>query len=205
MFDKLLPKEEKYFEYFTEMIAHIRQIAERSQLLFSVHPYDPVLLFEIIPLEKRCDEILTKVVKQLNKTFVTPFDREDIFALIKRLDDISDIILAASVRTDIFKVGSYINGASEIISIIQHQIQKLEIVLSGLKDKHRRTDELKAVKDLETQADVVYRKAMTELFATERDPIELMKKKEILDILENASDKCQSVANLIVSIFIKNS
>lgn len=205
MFDKLLPKEEKYFEYFTEMIAYIRQIAERSQLLFSVHPYDPVLLFEIIPLEKRCDEILTKVVKQLNKTFVTPFDREDIFALIKRLDDISDIILAASVRTDIFKVGSCINGASEIISIIQHQIQKLEIVLSGLKDKHRRTDELKAVKDLESQADVVYRKAMTELFATERDPIELMKKKEILDILENASDKCQSVANLIVTIFIKNS
>ena len=205
MFDKLLPKEEKYFEYFTEMIAHIRQIAERSQLLFSVHPYDPALLLEIIPLEKRCDEILTKVVKQLNKTFVTPFDREDIFALIKRLDDISDIILAASVRTDIFKVGSHINGASEIIRIIQHQIQQLEIVLSGLKDKHRRTDELKAVKDLETQADVVYRKAMTELFATERDPIELMKKKEILDILEDASDKCQSVANLIVTIFIKNS
>lgn len=205
MFDKLLPKEEKYFEYFTEMIAHIRQIAERSQLLFSTHPYDPAVLFEIIPLEKRCDEILTKVVKQLNKTFVTPFDREDIFALIKRLDDISDIILAASVRTDIFKVGSQINGASEIITIIQHQIQKLEIVLGGLKDKHRWTDELKAVKDLETQADVVYRGAMTELFETERDPIELMKKKEILDILEDASDKCQSVANLIVTIFIKNS
>ena len=205
MFDKLLPKEEKYFEYFTEMIVHIRQIADKAQLLFAEHPYRADLLLDIIPLEKRCDEILTKVVKQLNKTFITPFDREDIFALIKRLDDISDILLAASVRIDIFKVNSPINGAKEIITIIQHQILKLEEVLAGLKDRHRKMDELKAVKVLETEADVVYRAAMTTLFEVEKDPIELMKHKEILDILENASDKCQSVANLIVTIFIKNS
>jgi predicted phosphate transport protein (TIGR00153 family) len=205
MFDKLLPKEEKYFEYFSEMVAHIHQLADKAQALFSSVPYDRKLLLELIPMEKRCDEILHKVVKQLNKTFVTPFDREDIFALIKRLDDISDILLAASVRTDIFKVQSSIDGATEIMSIIQHQIQKLETVIAGFRDKHRRMDELKAVKDLETQADTVYRAAMTALFENEKDPIELMKKKEILDILENASDKCQSVANVIIAIFIKNS
>lgn len=205
MFDKLLPKEEKYFEYFSEMVAHIHQLADKAQALFSSVPYDRKLLLELIPMEKRCDEILHKVVKQLNKTFVTPFDREDIFALIKRLDDISDILLAASVRTDIFKVQSSIDGATEIMNIIQHQIQKLESVIAGFRDKHRRMDELKAVKDLETQADTVYRSAMTALFENEKDPIELMKKKEILDILENASDKCQSVANVIIAIFIKNS
>ena len=205
MFDRLLPKEEKYFEYFTDMMAQIRQLADKAQQLFSHLPYDSDLILDIIPIEKRCDEILHKVVKQLNKTFVTPFDREDIFALIKRLDDISDILLAASVRTDIFKVGSRIDGAEEIMGIIQHQIRQLEFVIAGFKDKHRRMDELKAVKDLETQADTVYRAAMTSLFEKERDPIELIKKKEILDILENASDKCQSVANVIVSIFIKNS
>ncbi len=205
MFDKLLPKEEKYFEYFSEMIVHIRQMAEKAHLLFSNHPYNREVLLDIIPMEKRCDEIMHKVVKQLNKTFVTPFDREDIFSLIKRLDDISDIILAASVRTDIFKVASRIDGAKEILSIIQHQIKELETVLAGLKDRHRRMDELKAVKDLETQADTVYRAAMTDLFENENDPIELIKKKEILDILENASDKCQSVANVIIAIFLKNS
>ena len=122
MFDKLLPKEEKYFEYFSEMIVHIRQMAEKTYTLFSKYPYDREVLLDIIPMEKRCDEIMHKVVKQLNKTFVTPFDREDIFSLIKRLDDISDILLAASVRTDIFKVAASIDGAMEIISIIQHQI-----------------------------------------------------------------------------------
>lgn len=205
MFDKLLPKEEKYFEYFSEMIVYIRQMAEKAHVLFSNHPYDREVLLDIIPIEKRCDEIMHKVVKQLNKTFVTPFDREDIFSLIKRLDDISDILLAASVRTDIFKVASRIDGAKEILSIIQHQIMELEKVLAGLKDRHRRMDELKAVKDLETQADTVYRAAMTDLFENEHDPIELIKKKEILDILENASDKCQSVANVIIAIFLKNS
>jgi hypothetical protein len=205
MFDKLLPKEEKYFEYFSEMIVHIRQMAEKTHQLFSNHPYDREILLDIIPVEKRCDEIMHKVVKQLNKTFITPFDREDIFSLIKRLDDISDILHAASVRTDIFKVRSRIDGAKEIVSIIQHQIVQLERVLAGLKGKHRRMDELKAVKDLETQADTVYRSAMTALFENEHDPIELIKKKEILDILENASDKCQSVANVIIAIFIKNS
>ncbi|MBE0645251.1 MAG: DUF47 family protein [Bacteroidetes bacterium] len=205
MFDRLLPKEEKYFEYFTEMIVHIRKMAEKTHHLFSNYPYDREVLLDIIPMEKRCDEIMHKVVKQLNKTFVTPFDREDIFSLIKRLDDISDILLAASVRTDIFKLAAPIDGAKEIISIIQHQIMELEKVLGGLKDKHRGMDELKAVKVLETQADTVYRTAMTGLFENEHDPIELIKKKEILDILEDASDKCQSVANVIIAIFIKNS
>lgn len=205
MFDKLLPKEEKYFDYFTEMIAHIRQMAEKTMLLFSNHPYDREILLDIIPMEKRCDEIMHKVVKQLNKTFVTPFDREDIFALIKKLDDIADILNAASVRTDIFKVVTRIEGAKEIVSIIEHQIIALEKVLTGLKGHQRLMDELKAVKDLEAQADTVYRSAMTALFENEHDPIELMKQKEILDILENASDKCQSVANVLVAIFIKNS
>ncbi len=205
MFAKLLPKEEKYFDYFTEMVAHIRQMAEMALQLFSNHPYDRDILLDIIPMEKRCDEIMHKVVKQLNKTFVTPFDREDIFALIKKLDDISDIINAASVRTDIFKVASRIEGAKEIVSIIEHQIIALEKVLMGLKGHERLMDELKAVKDLEAQADTVYRAAMTALFENEHDPIELMKQKEILDILENASDKCQSVANVLISIFIKNS
>lgn len=205
MFDRLLPKEEKYFEYFSEMVALIHQLADQAQELFSRVPYDRDRILDIIPLEKRCDEIMHKVVKQLNKTFVTPFDREDIFALIKRLDDISDILTAASVRTDIFKVATSIEGAPEILNIIKHQIRQLETVIQGFRDKHRHMDELKAVKDLETQADVVYRTAMTDLFVNETDPIELMKKKEILDILEDASDKCQSVANVILAIFIKNS
>lgn len=205
MFPKLLPKEEKYFEYFNDMIAHIRDMADLTHSLFSTIPYQSELLLRIKSLEKRCDEILSKVVKQLNKTFVTPFDREDIYLLIQRLDDISDILLAAAMRREIFKLEEAIDGAEKLTSIVMQQMEELKAAMLDLKDKSRGMNECKAVRDLESEADTVYQTAMTRLFEEERDPITLMKKKEILDILENASDKCQSVATVIISIFIKNS
>lgn len=205
MFNKLLPKEEKYFDYFTDMIGLIAEMAELTNSLFSTAPYDRELLLKMKPLEKRCDEITSKVIKQLNKTFVTPFDREDIFLLIKKLDDISDILYAASIRLEMFRIQDRIDGADRLTAIVSLQMKELMAAMHDLKDKHKSMNECKAVKDLESEADTVYQAAMSRLFEEEKDPIQIMKKKEILDILENASDKCQSVANVIISIFIKNS
>lgn len=205
MFNKLLPKEEKYFDYFTDMIGLIAEMAELTNSLFSTAPYDRELLLKMKPLEKRCDEITSKVIKQLNKTFVTPFDREDIFLLIKKLDDISDILYAASIRLEMFRIQDRIDGADRLTAIVSLQMKELMAAMHDLKDKHKSMNECKAVKDLESEADTVYQAAMSRLFDEEKDPIQIMKKKEILDILENASDKCQSVANVIISIFIKNS
>jgi uncharacterized protein len=205
MFNKLLPKEEKYFDYFTDMIGLIAEMAELTNSLFSNAPYDRELLLKMKPLEKRCDEITSKVIKQLNKTFVTPFDREDIFLLIKKLDDISDILYAASIRLEMFRIQDRIDGADRLTAIVSLQMKELMAAMHDLRDKHKSMNECKAVKDLESEADTIYQAAMTRLFDEEKDPIQIMKKKEILDILENASDKCQSVANVIISIFIKNS
>lgn len=204
MFDKLLPKEEKYFEHFNDMIGHIREMALLTHTLFAADSYDLDLILQIKPEEKRCDEILDKVVRQLNKTFVTPFDREDIFNLIKKLDDISDILLGASLRVRIFQLDEPIPGAKRMTSIIVQQIMELGTAIQDLKDKHNRMNECKAVKDLETEADTVYQQAMTELFERETNAISLMKKKEILDMLEMVADKCQEVANDIIAVFIKN-
>ena len=204
MFSKLLPKEEKYFEHFTEMITHIDQMAQLTNQLFSSDAYDLDILLKLKPMEKRCDEILMKVVRQLNKTFVTPFDREDIFALIKSLDDISDILCGASQRVEIFQLKEPIDTADRLTAIVAEQIKELDIAISDLRDKSKGMNECKAVKDLETEADSLYQATMRRLFEQEKDAITLMKKKEILDMLENASDKCQTVANIIISIFIKN-
>jgi uncharacterized protein len=205
MFSKFMPKEEKYFDYFHEMITFIGEMAAATQKLFTAQPLDKEQLLIVMPLEKRCDDILRKVVKHLNKSFITPFDREDILALINGLDDISDILLAACIRTEMFQVVDQIEGADKLTQIISHQIRALETVLQDLKSRKDGAESCKIVKDLESEADVIYRSMMTRLFAEEKDPIALMKKKEILDILENASDKCQTVANVIVSIFVKNS
>ena len=154
------------------------------------------------PLELRCDEISNRVVKRLNKTFITPFDREDIFALIKKLDDVSDMLLGAASRISTFNMTKKIKYADQLASIVHKQVKELAEAVQDL--KARKINECKAVKDLETEADNVYRTAMTELFANEKDAIELIKKKEILDLLERTSDRCQSVANVVISIFIKN-
>lgn len=202
MLKKLLPKEEKYFEDFKEMIVHIQEMATLTHRLFSEEKPDKDIILKLRPLEKRCDEVSSKVIKRLNKTFITPFDREDIFNLVKKLDDIGDMLLAASIRIDIFNVTKKIKHSDKLASIVLQQIKELGIALNDLKVKH--INECKAVKVLESEADKVYHQAMKELFVEEKDPLNVIRKKDILSILEEASDKSQSAANVILSIFIKN-
>ncbi|MBK8945239.1 MAG: DUF47 family protein [Ignavibacteriae bacterium] len=201
MFKKLLPKEEKYFEDFKTMISQIEEMAVITEKIFSFDDQKANIL-KMKPLELRCDETAQKITKRLNKTYVTPFDREDIFALIKRLDDISDMLLGATVRVETFNIAKKIEHADKLALIIRAQVKELGVAIQDLKVK--RTNELKAVKDLEGEADKVYQQAIKELFENEKDAIELIKKKEIIDILERTSDKCQSTANVILAIFIKN-
>lgn len=202
MFKSLLPKEEKYFDNFKEMISHIVEMAQLTHQLFSAENIDLNLLLKIKPLELRCDEITSKVTKRLNKTYITPFDREDIFGLIKRLDDISDMLLGSTSRVETYCITKQIKYADKLSYIIVQQVEELGIAIQDLKIK--RVNEMKAVKVLETEADSIYRQAIKELFEEEKNAIELIKRKEILGILENTSDRCQSTANLIISLFIKN-
>ncbi len=202
MLKKLIPKEEKYFEDFNEMISHISEMAKYSNQLFSAEIFDHNLLLKIKPLEQRCDELSSKIIKRLNKTFITPFDREDIFALVKRLSAISDMLLGATNRVETFNITKKIKYADKVSSIILQQIVELGIAIQDI--KARRINECKAVNDLESEADRIYQLANKELFEQEKDAIMIIKVKEILDILERTSDKCQSAANIILSIFIKN-
>jgi len=202
MFRKLLPKETIYFENFRQMIQSLSEMADLTLKLFSSDKIDKNIILEIKPIERRCDDITKDTYNRLNKTFITPFDREDIFNLIKKLDDISDILYAAVIRVDLFNIKDKIKYTDEIAAIIAKQLDALEIAIQDLKVKH--WNECKAVKALESEADHVYHTAIKDLFLEEKDPIELIKKKEILSWLEDASDKCQSAANVILAIFIKN-
>lgn len=202
MFDKLMPKEEKYFDNFKEMISHIKEMANYVHNLFSADLPDKKIVHTLRPLEKLCDEISSKVIKRLNKTFITPFDREDVFALVKRLGDISDMLLGAAVRVETYNVDHKVKYSENLAYIIQQQINELDKAIHHLRTKSM--NEMKTVKSLEHEADIIYQQAVKELFETETDAIKIIKEKEVLDILENTCDKCQSTANVIQSIFIKN-
>lgn len=200
-----MPKEEKYFEDFNSMIAHTEEMAILTHKFFSGVDYDPDIFLKLKPIEKRCDEISSGIVKRLNKTFITPFDREDIFALAKKIDSVCDILLSVATKIDTFGIKKKIEPAEKLTAIIVQQIRELKVAINGLNREGDRFNECKAVKDLETEADHIFRSAIKNLFQTEKDPIELIKKKEILDMLENACDKCQSTANVIIQILLKNS
>jgi hypothetical protein len=197
-----MPKEEKYFEDFKDMISHIEEMAKYSENLFNSEVPDQNNFIKMKPLEIRCDEISSRITKRLNKTFITPFDREDIFALIKRLDDVSDMLLGAAARVDTFNLTKKIKYADKMAAIIHQQVIELGKAIQDL--KVRSINECKTVKDLESEGDKVYQQAMKELFVDETDAIQLIKKKEILDLLERICDRCQSTANVVLSIFIKN-
>jgi uncharacterized protein Yka (UPF0111/DUF47 family) len=144
------------------MISHIQQMAKYTEQLFADELIDNNHYLNIKPLELRCDEITSRIVKRLNKTFVTPFDREDIFALIKKLDDISDMLLGASARIETFNITKKIAYADKLASIINKQVQELGVAIQDL--KARKINEAKAVKDLESEADQVYRNAMESFY-----------------------------------------
>ncbi|MFA7288591.1 MAG: DUF47 family protein [Melioribacteraceae bacterium] len=201
----LTPKEDKYFEYFNEMIANVNEMAQLSKKIFTASKYEFETASKIKSLERRCDEMATKVIKKLDKSFITPFDREDILALTKRIESVSDTLNAVITRLEIYNVTDVVESADKLSEIIALQIKELGIAINDLKERTKALNESKIVKDLEEQADVVYREAIRKLFATETDPIKLIKHKEILDLLEHAVDKCQLVANTIITIFVKNS
>ena len=161
MLKHLIPKEEKYFDDFKEMISHISEMAKYTNQLFSSDLIDQSLLLKIKPLEQRCDELSSKIIKRLNKTFITPFDREDIFGLVKRLSAISDNLLGASNRVETFNIKEKIKYTDKISAIILQQIKELGIAIQDI--KARRINECKAVNDLESEADKIYQQANKEL------------------------------------------
>lgn len=205
MFNRFLPKEEKYFQDFKEIISYIQEMARITNEFFSAEAYDKDIFLKLKPIEHRCDEISQRVIKRLNKNFITPFDREDIYTLIKRIDDIGDILLGACARIDTYSLEQHVDGAEKITAIIFLQTKELEVALQDLHKPSSQIVECKTVRDLESEADNVYRASLKKLFIEEKDPITLFKKKEVLEMLENAADKCQSTANIIIQILIKNS
>ena len=158
-------------------------------------------------LEKTGDRYTHSIYAALNKTFVTPIEREDILALATSLDDVLDGIEACASRFDMYEINmndEYLQGFSETIYESALEIQKGIKLLSAKKLLAIREHTIK-INDLENEADELLRKAIKELFLTVKDPIELIKYKEVYEMLELATDACEDVANTLDSIIMRNS
>jgi hypothetical protein len=201
----LIPKDEKFFAMFKEMSQNTIAGAELLKDMLD-HFDDPVASQKKIKdIEHAGDQITHDIIKKLNKSFITPFDREDIYALSAALDDILDLVDASAQRVVMYNVEKPTPEAKELAFLILKCCQTIHKAVGLLGGKLEPIAELcMEVNALENEADRVCREAISRLFDEEKDPIQLIKWKEIYETLERATDKCEDAANILESVVVKN-
>jgi uncharacterized protein len=155
-------------------------------------------------IEHRCDKIVHELVKTLHRTFITPIDREDIHDLGSAMDDVVDLIDAAASRTVLFKMQSDIPDAADLARIIHLQAEEMRQAVLNLKKTDMVLEKCKRINDLEKEGDRLYREAVARIFDSGRDPIFIIKAKEIIETLESATDAGESVAIVLERIILKH-
>jgi hypothetical protein len=201
---RLIPKEERFFDLFVEDAANVLGAARLLEAM--LRSWDEVerRAGEIKDAEHRGDELTHNIGRKLEETFVTPFDREDMHALISGLDDVLDAIEEVSDTLVLYKIDTPSASSVELASILVRQCEQVHEGLGHLRgfkglDKYRIE-----IHRLENEGDRIGRLAIASLFET-RDPIDIIKWRKVYDVLENAIDLCEDVADILERITLKNS
>jgi predicted phosphate transport protein (TIGR00153 family) len=205
LLNSLLPKEDQYFGLFHQMTLYICDASRelKSMLADKNHNYQDYSK-RIKGLEHACDELTHTISTKLNKSFITPFDREDIYMMSGALDDIVDLIddaARAIIDFDVHEIKPY---AREFAGVIEKMAEQLREIVSILQKPKNVTQRLVEIHRLENEGDDIYHAAIRELFHQEHDPLTVLKWKEIYEKLEAAVDRCENVANIIESVIIKH-
>jgi len=204
----LKPKEDKFYKMFLEAANNVNEAAMiLRESLDSLSNKEPNVN-KIEELEHKGDRLVGSIIKELNEAFITPIDREDIYSLIKKMDDILDLINSTMHRFIMFDINEGTKESKLLADMIvkcTKQIIELmaELNLIGSKSNNIK-EKIISINKIETEADTLFRKTVTELFKNEKDVLEVIKWKEIYQILENTIDKCEKVANIVEGVVIKN-
>jgi len=201
---RLIPREEKFFTDF-QALADELKVGSRllEQMLEPPHPlWDKA--DEIKEVEHKCDFLTHGIIQRLNRTFVTPLDREDIHALARSLDDVMDSIDAAATLVRLYRLDTVRFGARELAQIITASTHQVRLALDALEKHKGILGHAVEINRLENEADRVHQQAVSRLFDDEHDPLTVMKWKEALDFLEDATDRCEDVANVLEGVMVKH-
>ncbi|MFM7105622.1 MAG: DUF47 domain-containing protein [Flavobacteriales bacterium] len=204
------PKSGQFFSLFSEATKNLVDMADKfKELLDTSNDTEREKLVRAIhDLEHVGDNVTHRIFTELGENFITPFDREDIHYLATSLDDVADFIHGTSSRISLYKLHEIDQVMHSLASVLQRQVAEIvEAVenLKNMKNSQRVREAIIRINDLENEADSIFDLAIARLFSEETNPIEMIKKKEILSVLETATDKCEDVANAIESILVKNS
>src|SRR6187549_2103319 len=159
---------------------------------------------EIKEVEHKCDFLTHEIIQRLNRTFVTPIDREDIHALARSLDDVMDAIDASASLVRLYRLTSVRYGARELAAVISASTHQVRLALEALEQNKGLITHAVEINRLENEADRIHQQAVSRLFDDESDPLVVMKWKETLDVLEDATDRCEDVANVLEGVMVKH-
>jgi predicted phosphate transport protein (TIGR00153 family) len=201
---RLIPREERFYSDFQALADELKRGARLLEEM--VAPERPIWdkADEIKEVEHKCDFLTHEIIQRLNRTFVTPLDREDIFALARSLDDVMDAIDASASLVRLYRLESVRFGARELAQIITASTHEVRLALEALEQNKGLITHAVEINRLENEADRIHQQAVSRLFDDERDPIVVIKWKETLDFLEDATDRCEDAANVLEGVMVKH-
>lgn len=201
---RLLPREESFFDLFNQAAENVLQAARLLKALLDNYRDVEGQAAAIKALEDKGDEITHTIIDRLNRTFIVPLDREDIFGLAKQLDDVLDWIEASAARMAVYHIPHSTSEAQELAHIIASECEAIVEAVSNLRRLDRIDGPVREINRLENLADHVQRDAIAKLFADNGNPIDVIKWKEVYETLEEATDQGEHVAHLLQGIHAKN-
>ena len=203
-----LPKDRVFFQLFESVAEELVKMGEKLKEVVHEPDFDKrgELIKEIEDMEHVNDDYTHNIFTELGKNFITPFDREDIHYLASALDDIADYIYASAKKINFYRVNPNditFHKMADLIAVGCVQVHKAVTELRNMKNMRQITDALVAINSVENQADDIFDMSIERLFATEPDAKEVIKKREIYQVMEIVTDKCEDAANVIESIIVK--
>lgn len=202
---RLIPRETKFFDMFVEMANNVIEGARLMKALLENFTDVPAQVSKLKDIEHRGDDLTHAVITKLNQTFITPFDREDIHRLASSLDDVLDLLNAAGDRIIVYKIDAVPRESAILAGLILQQSEELARAVAVLEKQHQSVlVHCVEINRLENEADRVTRDAVGRLFENEKDPIQLIKIKELYEVLELATDKAEDAANVLESVILKS-
>jgi len=208
MLQRLMPKSDDFFSDFEAQAAAVVEGAILLKGLLEDFTDVPRKCQAIKDVEHRADDITHRAFARLHTQFITPFDRSEIHRLLSRIDDVLDLADAAAERIGLYDIDEVLPEARELATVLVEQSRKMEEAVKGLrnmkKDPQRILEACKEMNVLENQADTLTRQTMAKLFKRGNDPLTVMKWKEIIDLIEDATDRAEDVANVIEGIVLEH-
>ncbi|HEY7394529.1 MAG TPA: DUF47 family protein [Gemmatimonadaceae bacterium] len=204
MLGRLIPRDDQFFVMFDQLAAHLATTAKMLDTLFGDAHNAVAHVKAIKDVEHKADLLTATINQRIDKSFITPLDREDIHTLASRLDDVVDLIDGTARRFEMLHLTDVLPPARQLTGVLVRAAREIQVAVAEMKKPPVVNEHVALIKHLEEEGDAIYHEAVGALFGGQPDPLEVLKWKEIYDTLERAIDSCMGVAQVLQSISLKN-